>query len=327
MIVTPSPQIITQAADLLKQAELVALPTETVYGLAADASNELAVKKIFAAKGRPADHPLIVHIADKALLSDWAIDIPEEAHYLADAFWPGALTLILQRSYLAPDVVTGGQDTVGLRVPSHSVALNLLKVFGGGLAAPSANKFGRISPTTAQHVLEELGDSVSMILDGGACTIGLESTIVDLSLIHKGEKARVLRPGGVSLSALSQVLGYEPEVKQKAEVRASGLLESHYAPTTPAVLVKQVHLQKEEEKTIAVLSLTEAPNGFEGVWIQLPNTAEAYGKLLYSALRQLDSSGVHIIYIQQVPKGSEWLAVRDRLKRATASFEVKIEEA
>jgi L-threonylcarbamoyladenylate synthase len=314
-VVTVTPQVLAQAVSLLRQGGLVAFPTETVYGLGADASNPEAVQKIFAVKGRPADHPVIVHVANAAQFATWAVDIHEVTYQLAKAFLPGALTFILKRSSKVPDMVTGGQDTVGLRVPNHPVALQLLEAFGGGVAAPSANRFGKISPTTAQHVLHDLGEDVPLILDGGACQVGLESTILDLT----STPAKVLRPGGISVSALADVLGYTPDVvggKASSKVRVSGSLESHYAPTTPAFLV-----EKEKLATVTgasgVLALQPKPATFTGVWLQLPHNAELYGQQLYAALRELDALGLETLFIERVPETSQWLAVRDRLKRAT----------
>jgi L-threonylcarbamoyladenylate synthase len=297
---------------LLQQGELVAFPTETVYGLGADAANPRAVQKIFTVKGRPADHPVIVHVASAAHFATWALAIPDVAYKLAEAFLPGPLTLILKRSGLVPDMVTGGQDTVGLRVPNHPVALEFLQAFGGGIAAPSANRFGKISPTTAQHVLADLGEEVPLILDGGACEVGLESTIVDVT----SEKIRVLRSGGVSLEALSQHLGYIPEVVDNTKVRVSGSLESHYAPTTPAFLISRQDLDTVEDSS-GVIALHPRPTTFKGVWYRLPKDAELYGQRLYATLRELDSMKLARIFLEQVPETSEWLAVRDRLKRAT----------
>ena len=195
-----TPASIEQAADLLHRGKLVAIPTETVYGLGADASNPEAVAKIFQAKGRPADHPLIVHLAYASQMKDWAEEVPDSALRLASAFWPGPLTMILRKKASVPAVVTGGQETVALRVPDNPVALWLLRVFGGGIAAPSANRFGRISPTTAQHVAEELGDAVDCILDGGPCTVGVESTIIDLT----DQQPTILRPGRITRSQLEE---------------------------------------------------------------------------------------------------------------------------
>jgi L-threonylcarbamoyladenylate synthase len=312
-VIPASSEAVGRAVQLLQQGELVAFPTETVYGLGADAANEQAIAKIFAVKGRPADHPVIVHVASAEMFPHWATDVPDVAYQLAEALMPGPLTLILKRSNNVPDLVTGGQDTVGLRVPGHPVALELLRVFGGGVAAPSANRFGRISPTTAQHVLEELGERVSLILDGGPCEVGLESTILDLS----SENVSVLRPGGVRVQALAEVLGYTPQVKTKAGVRVSGSLESHYAPVTPAYLVDGEGLEAADEK-VAVMSLEAKPASSKGVWVTLPTNAERYGQQMYAALRSLDALGLERILIEQVPESSEWLAVRDRLQRATS---------
>jgi L-threonylcarbamoyladenylate synthase len=310
-IALPNAQTIALAVELLKKGELVAFPTETVYGLGADASNGEAVKKIFAAKGRPADHPVIVHVASLEALESWAKDVPLMAYKLTEAFWPGPLTLILKRSSDVLDAVTGGQETVGVRVPAHEVALQLLRAFGGGIAAPSANRFGRISPTTAQHVFSELGDLVKLILDGGEAQVGLESTIVDTT----SASFRILRPGGVSLEAMSEVLGYTPEVVTNSTLRVSGSLESHYAPRTSTFLVSADELMVSD--TCGVIALREKPRGFSSVWLHLPANAKDYGHQLYAALRQLDDLGLKRILIEDVPLTPDWLAVRDRLSRAT----------
>ena len=316
MILEPTPQAVARAADLLKAGRLVAFPTETVYGIGADATNPEAVRKIFAVKKRPADHPLIVHLPDASHIKAWAEDVPELAHTLADALWPGPLTLILKRSAQVPDVVTGGQDTVGLRVPNHEVALALLNAFGGGLAAPSANRFGRISPTTAEHVRAELGDSVDLVLDGGPCAVGLESTILDLS----AGRAKVLRPGGVSAERLADLLGYAPEVVTTSATRVSGNLPSHYAPTTPSFLVsaQQIdNLARTEPASVGFLSQRLEPAWVKGLWRTLPTDPEGYAHRLYAALRDLDAQNLTHIYVEEVPEEPEWLAVRDRLRRAT----------
>ncbi|EYR61794.1 translation factor Sua5, partial [Actinotalea ferrariae CF5-4] len=224
---------VAAAVAALRRGELVAFPTETVYGLGADARDPDAVAKVFAAKGRPADHPLIVHLARAEQLDDWAVDVPEEARRLADRFWPGPLTLILRRHPLVPTAVTGGQDTIGLRVPRHPVAHALLEAFGGGVAAPSANRFGRVSPTTRERVVAELGDVVGTVLEGGDCEVGLESTIVDLS----GDRPRLLRPGGISSAELAEVLEAAPTREGTGAPRTPGRLPSHYAPTTPVRVV------------------------------------------------------------------------------------------
>ena len=308
---------IERAAQVLRAGGLVAFPTETVYGLGADASNSDAVRKIFAAKGRPADHPVIVHLPSADLLSKWTREIPKEVYALAETFWPGPLTLILKRSECVPDVVTGGQETVGVRVPGHRMALELLRAFGRGIAAPSANRFGRISPTTAEHVRTELGDKVDMILDGGPCDVGLESTILDMS----GRRARLLRPGAVSLRQLADVLGEEPLVGTNAEdtPKAPGTLESHYAPTTPVVIAESLtdYLGENVDKKLAVLARSQQPAWLESErWLTLPGDAGAYGRDLYAGLRQLDAANCAEIVVEAVPDTPEWLAVRDRLSRA-----------
>lgn len=309
------------AAELLRAGELVAFPTETVYGLGADAANPVAVAKIFAAKGRPADHPLIVHLPDSCHLDTWAREIPAAARQLAAAFWPGPLTLILKRQPSVPDAVTGGQDTVGLRVPGHQLALALLTNFGGGIAAPSANKFGRISPTTAAHVREELGDTV-FILDGGPCPVGIESTILDLS----GDEPAILRPGSITPEAIGQVLGRPVAVAARASApRVSGSLEAHYAPRTKVDLVSSdglilaVREALARQMPIAVLSSQAQPLSHNLLtWHQAPALPAPFAHDLYATLRRLDGLGVARIVIQQPPAGEAWEAVNDRLRRAAA---------
>lgn len=294
---------------------LVAFPTETVYGLGADARSPEAVGKIFAAKGRPADHPLIVHLPDASHLEGWTAHPPDLAYRLTETFWPGPLTLILKRAAGVSDAVTGGQETVGVRVPGHPTALALLEAFGGGVAAPSANRFGRISPTRAEHVRSELGDAVDLILDGGPCGVGLESTILDLST---GEP-RVLRPGGTSIEALTAVLGFCPEVTESATVRVSGSLKSHYAPLTPVRLVETCELEEmAQNPATGVLARKPQPEDFVDEWITLPDEPEGYGRGLYAALRELDALGLEHILIERVSDTPEWLAVQDRLRRASA---------
>ena len=311
---------IARGAACLRAGELVAFPTETVYGLGADAGNREAVQRIFEAKGRPADHPLIVHLPDASHVPRWAREIPDGARALADAFWPGPLTLILPRTEHASDLVTGGQDSVGLRVPSHPAARALLAAFGDGIAAPSANRYGRISPTTAAHVDGDLGDAVSLILDGGACTVGIESTIV---AFVDGEPV-LLRPGGVPAADLARVLGRRLRSPDQAAPRASGTLRSHYAPRTPATLLPPRTLRAElaqledRDEDVAVLSRTVMrPADFDDAWLQAPADAQAYAHDLYANLRALDAANADVILIESVPDSDEWLAVRDRLTRAT----------
>jgi L-threonylcarbamoyladenylate synthase len=320
----PTADAIACAIDHLRGGRLVGFPTETVYGLGADAGNPDAVRRIFTAKGRPADHPVIVHLYDTGDLGRWARSVPQGARRLAAAFWPGPLTLILPRAPNVADVVTGGQDSVGLRVPAHPVAQALLRAFGGGIAAPSANRFGRISPTTAQHVADDLGDAVAQILDGGACAVGIESTIV----AFVGDVPVLLRPGGIDAHDLQRVLGRAPEVAGDAAPRASGTLVSHYAPRTPADLVGASALRAEllqlgaRDESIAVLARTVArPSDFAGVWLRAPADAAAFAHDLYANLRTLDAANADVILIEGVPDDDAWLAVRDRLERATRGLD------
>jgi len=312
---------ITRAAAQLKAGELVAFPTETVYGLGADASNADAVRKVFAAKGRPADHPLIVHIADTAQLANWAREIPQAVHTLAQKFWPGPLTLVLKRHPNVPDAVTGGQDTVAIRVPSHPVAQALLRAFNGGIAAPSANRFGRVSSTTAAHVREEFGDTVSCVLDGGATDVGIESTIVDCS----GAAPTLLRPGMITPQQIEAVLGAPLAAPQAKTPRVSGMLDKHYAPQTPLMqmegdlVVELAHSLVRQGKHVAVLARTKLQPLLDNLtWVAAPVDAAGYAHDLYANLRALDHAGCDAILVEQPPDEAEWLAIRDRLNRAAA---------
>ena len=303
---------IYDAAAILEAGNLVAFPTETVYGLGADAANQAAVQKLFALKGRPAMHPVIVHLGSAELLNEWAVDVPEAAYALAERFWPGPLTLILRRREGVLDAVTGAQGTVGLRVPGHPVALGLLQTFGNGVAAPSANRFGHVSPTTAAHVRAEFGDAVP-VLDGGPCGVGLESTILDLS----GKVPRLLRPGAVTLTDLENVLGVPVGTRDSDSPRASGTLARHYAPGTETLLVPNaVPISTERD---AVLARRSRPEGAEAErWLALPDNPAAYGQNLYASLRDLDALGCEHLYVETVPDTTAWAAVRDRLGRAAA---------
>ena len=307
-----------QALAALRAGEAIGLPTETVYGLAADASRPEAVRRVFALKGRPADHPLIVHVAGAEQLDDWALDIPAAARALAARFWPGPLTLILRKQPQVPDEVTGGQATVGLRCPAHPLALALLRAFGGGLAAPSANRFGRISPTTAAHVRGEFGDAVPVVLDGGECEVGIESTILDLS----GATPRILRPGRISQAELESVAGPVEAGADAHSPRASGTLEAHYAPRTPLLMLARAARTSEATeqqalgKRVAVLARGTLPAGVEG--LALPADALGYAHGLYAGLRELDARGVNLLLAERPPEGEAWLAVHDRLRRSAA---------
>jgi L-threonylcarbamoyladenylate synthase len=309
---------ITRAVAILRRGGLVAFPTETVYGLGADASNEAAVRRIFAVKRRPADHPVIVHIPDANHLLHWAAAVSEPAARLAAAFWPGPLTLVLRRADGVLDAVTGGQDTVGLRVPFHPLALDLLRAFGGGIAAPSANRFGRLSPTSAAHVCAELGDEVDLVLDGGLCEVGIESTIVDVS----GPLPRLLRPGGIGPAAIAEVIGREILPAGADAPRAPGRLAAHYAPRTALTLVdsagfaEAVQAQLRAGRRVAVFGRQAVSPAPGVVALRAPNTAADYARAMYGALRTLDEAGVDVILVEAVPDAPEWLAVRDRLARA-----------
>ena len=304
---------VRRAAQILRAGGLVAFPTETVYGLGADASSEKAISLLYAVKGRPVGHPVIVHFADAATAFAWAREVPVAAKKLAQQFWPGPLTLILKRSALAKDFVTGGQDSVGLRVPSHPVAHELLSLFAGAVAAPSANRFGRVSPTTAAHVREDLGKDVELVLEGGPSEVGIESTIVDLS----GGAAVLLRPGRISKHELEAVIGQVGE-KTASAPRHSGGLERHYAPRTPAMLVRTHDLDKEIAKgkdKVAVLAFSR-PDERVDYWLRMPRDPQAYAQKLYAALRELDSAGCERILVEAPPEAPEWAAVTDRLRRA-----------
>ena len=310
----PTSVEITRAGQILRAGGLVAFPTETVYGLGADAWNPAAVKKLYRVKRRPADHPVIVHFAEAKQAFEWARDVPDSARRLADRFWPGPLTLILKRAARAPDFITGGQDNVGVRVPAHPVARQMLAAFGGGVAAPSANRFGSVSPTTASHVLAELGADVDLVLEGGPTEVGIESTILDLS----GDAPVVLRPGHISKGELERELGIPVAEKSAASPRHSGGLERHYAPHTPARLVPTHELDREIEKLkekVAVLAFSR-PDERVDFWLRMPRDAQAYAKRLYAALRELDSAGCEAILVETPPDRPEWAAVLDRLRRA-----------
>ena len=326
-----SPAAIGQAVALLRDGQLIGLPTETVYGLAADADNPLAVASIFAAKGRPADHPLIVHLGADDLLSHYAREIPDAAWFLAEAFWPGPLTMILKKSPGVCDAVTGGQDTVGVRMPGHPVALALLRAFaeakriagqgGGGLAAPSANRFGRISPTAARHVADEIGMAVSLILDGGDCQVGIESTIVDLS---RGAPV-ILRPGAITAEQLSLVLGETvslPRVETPDMPRVSGSMASHYAPLTPLQVLDIRTMSQVLKAAGDVAAIVRDGPDLDPAMKHYPNVTVladdpvGFARGFYRALRDLDARGCRQILVQSLPTSCGWAALRDRLGRA-----------
>ena len=352
-IAPASPEVLDRAVALLRAGQLVAFPTETVYGLGADASDPEAVARIFAAKGRPNDHPVIVHVAPGNDLSAWAASIGPDARTLIDAFWPGPLTLILPRAAGVPDAVTGGQDTVGVRCPSHPVAQALLSAFGGGVAAPSANRFGRVSPTTAQHVADEFGPELSLVLDGGPCEVGIESTIVDVT----GDTPVLLRPGHISIATLADALGKpvltraELEARLQAQghaqidaqahadtqvgtqagtqtdlqaareiPRVSGALAAHYAPRTPLERVPAGALDLRTRMLVAsgrrVGVWSTVKPAADVMWVGAPLDPVAYAQDLYAMLRFLDTQGCDILLVDALPDTDAWAAVNDRLGRA-----------
>ncbi|HXG61973.1 MAG TPA: L-threonylcarbamoyladenylate synthase [Planctomycetota bacterium] len=292
------------AARVLREGGLVAFPTETVYGLGADATHEAAVRRIFAVKGRPAGHPLIVHLASAEELGEWAAEVPREARILSERFWPGPLTIVLRRGERVSRVVTGGQETVGLRVPAHPAARALLREFGGGVAAPSANRFGRVSPTTADHVRQDLGEDVDFILDGGPCTVGIESTIVDLS----GEAPALLRPGGVPREALEAALGRPVPPAGSGGPRAPGRLASHYAPRARVILA--------EPGTLEARAAELRARGVRVEILRLPEDGEAAARMLYAALRAADARGVEAVVAAAPSEEGLGLAIADRLRKA-----------
>ncbi len=312
---------VDHAVGVLRAGGLVAFPTETVYGLGADAGNPAAVAKIFAVKGRPSGHPVIVHLADAVQLANWALEVPDAAHALARRFWPGPLTLILRRARRVSDAVTGGQDTVALRVPAHPVAQQLLARFGGGIAAPSANRHGRVSATTAEHVRREFGPEVECVLDGGETKIGIESTIIDLS----GGRGALLRPGWITAGEIERALGTPLAATPANAPRAPGTLAAHYAPQTPLMLMKgDLALElagslTRQGKRIAVLALTARQPLLQGLtWIAAPADAAGYAHALYANLRRLDEAGCDTLIVEEPPRAPEWSAINDRLARAAA---------
>ena len=306
---------VQRAVEILRRGGVVALPTETVYGLAARADDELAVRRIFAIKGRPATHPLIVHLASAGELEDWAREVPAAARVLAEAFWPGPLTLVLKRSPRVSDAVTGGQGTVALRVPRHPLALEVLAALGGGLAAPSANRFGKVSPTEADHVRADLGADVDLVLDGGPCEVGLESTIVDLS---SGAPA-ILRSGGLPAEDLERVLGHAVPVRTSQTVRVSGSLASHYAPRAGVLLAEPGELAAQVARHRGVDLAVLAPEPFPGLpHFSLPAEPGEAARVLYSRLREADEAGHALLLVSLPDARGLGQAVRDRLMRASA---------
>lgn len=317
------------AARMLESGQLVAFPTETVYGLGADAENPVATAAIFALKNRPANHPLIVHIAPDADIGYWSSYIPDEAKKLIDAFWPGPLTLILKKASHIPAAVAGGQDSIGLRCPSHPVAQALLRAFKdgkGGIAGPSANRFGHVSPTRAEHVRDEFGDDsrLAAILEGGQSEVGIESTILDLSRIETAGPV-LLRPGKIHSLQIAEVIGRMPEMPDAAAPRASGTLASHYAPLTPVVIVSEKDLtsvlKQLEKKNVRVALLHYSSLSSDRKQPLIKQTGlfcspDVYSHQLYASLRELDRHQADVILVEATPDTEAWKGVNDRLRRA-----------
>ncbi len=315
-------QELEAAVTALRNGDLVAFPTETVYGLGANARDSAALRKIFEAKGRPADHPLILHIDHVRFLSRWVADVPPDAEKLAQAFWPGPLTLVMRRSEDASDVLTGGQDTVAIRIPSHPMALQLLTAFGGGIAAPSANRYGKVSPTRPEHVREELGDAVSIVMDGGECTIGVESAIVSLV----GARPRLLRPGSITQAQIEAVVGTVDVGADAAAPRVPGSTAQHYSPSTAVAIVPSTLLESRidtllhDARRVAVLAQRPPRKAQTGVtWINVGRRLDVYQRDLYANLRSLDKAGADLILVEEVPQKPEWVAVQDRLARCSGN--------
>lgn len=315
-------QQILHAVEALRAGELVAFPTETVYGLGANANNPEAVRKIFQVKGRPSTHPVIVHIDHPRYLQRWVREMPPEGKKLADAFWPGPLTIVAKRAPAVNDVITGGQDTVAIRVPNHPIAQQLLNAFGGGIAAPSANRYGRVSPTRAEHVREEFEDEVEIILDGGDCKVGLESTIVSCV----GDVPYVLRPGSISLSQLRAVCPSIQVGPNPSAPRVPGTTARHYSPATPVNVVPSRRLEQvmneftsKGEKVAVLAQRPPATANPYMTWVNAGIRPDHYSRQLYANLRALDKAGAKIILVEEVPEGEKWDAARDRLRRAASA--------
>jgi L-threonylcarbamoyladenylate synthase len=301
------------AAGVLMSGGLVAFPTETVYGLGADACNEMAVARIYSVKGRPADHPLIVHVPSMDALGEWAADVPPYAITLARDYWPGPMTLVVARSELAADFITGGQDTVGVRVPNHPVALGLLEAFaragGKGVAAPSANRFGNVSPTTAQAVSDELSDYLTgsdVILDGGACDVGVESTIIDCT----GDVPKILRPGAITEEMIEHSTGLDVLDADGVAIRVSGSLESHYSPLAKVVLDQSPVVGQ------GFIAMADVATAAGVIRLAAPTTHDEFARVLYSALRSADEQGLSTVVVAQPGGNGIAIAIRDRLMRA-----------
>ena len=305
---------IDQASQLLADGELVAIPTETVYGLAGDATNRSAINKIFEVKGRPKNHPLILHLASIDQLNEWAIDIPSSVDTLAKHFWPGPMSLLLKKHPNVLNEITGGSNKICIRIPDHPVTLSLLRKLNKGIVAPSANLFGRVSPTSAKHVLDDLNGKISAILDGGKCEVGLESTIIDLT----ETKPKILRPGGLSLLEIEKILDQNIQIHFDSSEKVSGNLINHYQPRASVYPIKTSQIENIIEETLktksALLLLSDINK--DNIY-SMPKNPYQYGQVFYSTLRLMDDKKFEKIFIELPPEKSEWYAIHDRIKKAS----------
>lgn len=306
---------INQAVSLLKDGEIVAVPTETVYGLAADALNENAIAKIFQAKNRPADHPLILHIQSHSQINDWAINISEDAKKLAQHFWPGPLTMILQKNNRVSSLITGGLDTVGLRVPDHPVALALIKKLGNGIVAPSANAHKKTSPTKPEHVLKTLDGKIAAIIDGGPCSVGIESTIIDMTK----PIPVIVRPGAITAKMIKAVINKTVKCPLKHSQKVSGNMEIHYQPDKPLLILPLDAIEKKlaTERSVAIMHYSEIAHHKNATYYKMPQNKNEYAKILYQTLYTIDTTDVDTILVEIPPMSAEWSDINDRLSKAS----------
>ena len=305
------------AVTILRQGELVALPTETVYGLAGDASNEKAIQKIFAAKGRPPDHPLIMHVHSMEAAGEWAVDIPAQAMLLADKFWPGPLTMIFRKQPSASPLITGGLDTIALRAPDHPLTLEIIRKLGTGVAAPSANAHKKTSPTRAEHVLKSLSGRIAAVIDGGECNVGIESTIVDMT----GDTPVILRPGAITKAMIEDVLGAAVAQPAGHDEKVAGNMPVHYQPETTLLIRSGAQLAElaGSESNIAIMHYSDLVMGAGVTGYRMPTDKSAYARALYATLHRIDATGVKAIYLEAPPDAPEWSDIHDRLAKASAS--------
>lgn len=307
---------IDEAVSFLRNGELVALPTETVYGLAADATNEEAVSKIFSAKGRPSDHPLIVHLDSFAKVIDWVEEIPDSAKKLADSFWPGPLTLIFRRKKTVSYLITGGLETIALRIPKHPIALRVIEKLGTAVAAPSANAHKRTSPTKPEHVLKTLSGKIAAIIDGGGCSIGLESTIIDITRTTP----IILRPGAITALMIEQVLNIEIQEQLEHQEKVPGNMQAHYQPEKPLFLlsIEEIKRRIKQENNVAIMHYSDITRRKNAIHYKMPKDKTEYARVLYEALYSIDSTHVDKIFVEKPPFRNEWLDINDRLHKASS---------